>query len=62
METVVDEIVAGEDKWLIDMHLFLSTRLSSEELSRDERKWLAVQSHHFCLIQDTLDHKGADGI
>ena len=31
-------------------------------MDRDEQKRLAVRSHHFFLIQDTLYHKGADGI
>ena len=44
------------------MHQFLSTRLPPEELNQDERKRLAVQSQHFCLLRDTLYHKGADGI
>ena len=33
-----------------------------EELNRDEWKQLTVQSRHFCLLQDTLYHKGANGI
>ena len=41
-ETVVDETVTGEDKWLTDMHQFLITRLPLEELSRDERKRWAI--------------------
>ena len=45
-----------------DMHQFLSTGLPPEEMNRDERKRLAVQSRHFCLLQDTLYHKGADKI
>ena len=61
-DTVVDDTVASEDIWLINMHQFLNIGLPPEDLSRDERKRLAVQSRHFCLIQDTLYHKGADGI
>ena len=41
-ETNADELVAREDKWLTNMHQFLSTGLPSEELNRDERKRLAV--------------------
>ena len=36
--------------------------ITLEELSRDEHKRLAVQTRHFCLVQDTLYHKGADDI
>ena len=61
-ETATDETVAPEDKWLTNMHQFLSTGLPPEEMNRDERKRLAVQSRHFCLLRDTLYHKGADGI
>ena len=42
--------------------LFLSTGVTLEEMNWDERKRLAVQSRHFCLLQDTLYYKGADGI
>ena len=44
------------------MHQFLSTGLPPEEMNRDERKRLAIQSRHFCILRDTLYHKGADGI
>ena len=49
-EVMVDEMVSYEDNWLTDMHQFLSTGLPPEELGRDERKRLAVQSQHFCLV------------
>ena len=41
-ETMADSTVADEDKWLTDMHKFLSTGLPLEEMNRDERKLLAV--------------------
>ena len=41
---------------------FLSTGLPSDKMDQDEQKRLAVRSRHFCLIQDTLYHKGADRI
>ena len=44
------------------MHQFLSTGLPPEKMDQDKRKRLAVRSCHFCLIQVTLYHKGADGI
>ena len=43
VEVAVDKTVAGEDKWLTDMHQFLSTGLPPEELSRNKQKRL-VQS------------------
>ena len=61
-EKATDGTVAEEDKWLTNMHQFLSTGLPPEEMNRDERKRLVVQSRHFCLLRDTLYHKGADGI
>ena len=57
-----DSTVAKEDRWLTDMHRFLSTGLPPDKMGRDERKRLGVRSHHFCLMQDTLYHKGADRI
>ena len=62
VELATESIVAEEDKWLTEMHQFLSTRLPPKRMDREERKRLAVRSCHFCLIQDTLYHKGADGI
>ena len=61
-EMTTDGTVAEEDKWLTNMHQFLSTGLPPEEMNRDERKRLVVQSRHFCILRDTLYHKGADGI
>ena len=61
-ELAIDIIVAEEDNWLTDMHQFLSTRLPPEKMDQDERKRLVVRSRNFCLIQDTLYHKGVDGI
>ena len=53
-----DGTVAEDDKWLTNMHQFLSTGLPPEEMNRDERKRLAIQSRHFCILRDTLYHKG----
>ena len=61
-EPANDSTVAEKDKWLTDMHQFLSTGLPPDKMDRDERRQLAVRSRHFCLIQDTLYYKGADGI
>ena len=61
-EPTTDTTVAEDDRWLTDIHKFLSTGLPLEKMDRDERKRLAVRSHHFCLIQDTLYHKGTDSI
>ena len=47
---------------MTDIHQYLSTGLPPDKMDRDERKRLAVRSRHFCLIGDTLYHKGADGI
>ena len=62
MEPETDSTVAEEDKWLKDMHQFLSIGLRPDKMDRDERKRLAVRSRHFYLIQKTLYHKGADRI
>ena len=48
--------------WLTNMHQFLSIGLPPDKMDRDEWKWVAVRSRHFYLIEDTLYHKGADGI
>ena len=61
-ENTVDKTVADEGKWFKNIHHFLSSGLPPEELNQDERKWLAVLSRHFCLLQDALYHKGADEI
>ena len=52
----------SEDGWISEMTIFLTTGLPPEHLSADERKRLAVRSRNFCLLNDTLYHKGADGI
>ena len=56
------ETIAEEDTWFTNIHQYLSTKLPLEELNRDERKRLAVQSRHYCLLQDTLYNKEVDGI
>ena len=61
-EPATDSIVSEEDKWLTDMHQFLSTGLPPDKMDRDERKRVAVRSPHFCLIGDTFYHKGAEQI
>ena len=61
-EPTTDSTVSEEEKWLTDMHQFLSSRLPPDKMDWDERKRLAVRSCHFCLIQDTLYHKGVDRI
>ena len=61
-EKATDGTVVEEDKWLTNMHQFLSTGLPPGGMNRDERKRLAVQSRHFCILRDTLYHKGVDGI
>ena len=61
-DPAMDATVADEDKWLIEMHQFLSTGVPPENMDRDERKRVAVRSRHFYLVGDTLYHKGADGI
>ena len=61
-ELTTNSTVTEEDKWLTDMHQFLSTGVPPDKMDWDERKRLAFRSRHFCLIQDTLYHKGADGI
>ena len=51
-----------EDSWITEMTTFLTTGLPPQQLSIDERKRLAVRSRNFCLLNNTLYHKGADGI
>ena len=50
------------DAWITEMTIFLSTGLPPDRLSLDERKRLVVRNRNFCLLKDTLYHKGADGI
>ena len=55
----------GEDTvniWITEMSFFLSTGLPPDKISLDERKHLVVRSRNFCLLNDTLYHKGVDGI
>ena len=49
-EPAADPIVPEEDKWLTDMHQFLSIGLPPKKMDQDERKRLAVRSRHLCLI------------
>ena len=52
VEAIVDESVGVEDRWMMDMHQFLSTGLPPEDLSWDERKRLAIRSRH-CFLYRT---------
>ena len=58
--TNIDEEIAN--LWITEMTLFLSKGLRSEGMSLDERKQLPIKSQNFCLLKETLYHKGADGI
>ena len=51
-----------EDKWLTERSEFLSTCLPPLRMRMDEKKILAVRSRNFCMIQDTLYHKGSNGV
>ena len=51
-----------EDSWITEMTIFLTKGLPPKQLSTDERKRLVVRSRNFCLLNNTLYHKGADGI
>ena len=44
------------------MTIFSTTGLPPQQVTIDERKRLAVRSRDFCLLNDTLYHKGVDGI
>ena len=61
-EPATKSTVFEEDRWLTDMHQFLSTGLPPDKMDRDERNRVAVRRRQFCLIGDTLYHKGADSI
>ena len=50
------------DRWLTEMSTFLSTGLPPPRMRTDKKKTLVVRSQNFCLIQDTLYHKGSEGI
>ena len=52
----------NEDEWISKMTHFLITGLPPDHLPLDARKRLAVRSRNFCLITDTLYHKGLDGL
>ena len=51
-----------KDEWISEMTQFLSTGLPPEHLTLDAKKRLAVWSRNFCLLTNTLYHKGSDGI
>ena len=53
---------ATTDTWIIEKTIFLSTGLPPKNMSLDERGRLAVRNWSLCLLNDTLYHKGADGI
>ena len=46
----------------MEMSVFLSIGLPPPRIRTDEKKRLAVRSRSFCLVGDTLYHKGSDGI
>mgnify|MGYP007067624783 CR=1 FL=1 len=46
----------------MEMIVFLNTRLPLEGMAPNERKWLAIRSQNFCLLKDTLYHKGSNDI
>ena len=50
------------DAWITKITIFLSTGLPPNNMSLDERKRLVVRSRKFYLLNDTLYHKGIDGI
>ena len=52
----------SEDTWISEMTIFLSIGIPPEHMSVDQRKRLVVRSRNFCLLNDVLYHKGADGI
>ena len=52
----------NEDEGISDMAHFLSTDLLPDHVPVDARKRLAVRSRIFCLITETLYHKGLDGL
>ena len=41
---------------------FLSIGLPPDHLTLDAKKWLAGLSRNFCLLSNTLYHKGSDNI
>ena len=50
-EPAPNSTVAEDDKWLTDMHQFLSTRLPPDKMDRDKRKRLAVKAASFALSE-----------
>ena len=44
------------------MSHFLSTCVPPPRMWTDGKKWLAVRSSNFCLVEETLYHKGNDSI
>ena len=50
-----------KDEWITEMTHFLSSALLPNHLTLDARKRLALRSRNFCLVSDTLNHKGWDG-
>ena len=57
----VEDKSSLNDKWLLDMSQFLTTGLPPPHMRTYERKRLAVRSRNFCLVGETLYHKGGDG-
>ena len=53
---------SDEDKWFMDMSIFLSTEFPPPWMRTGENKILVVRSRNFCLLQETLYHKGSDDI
>ena len=51
-----------DDSWITEMSIFLTIGIPPQQRTTNERKRLAVRSQIFCLLNDTLYHKGADGI
>ena len=51
-----------EEKWLTEMSEFLSIGLPPPRMRTDEKKRLVVRSRNFCMVEETLYHKGCDGV
>ena len=51
-----------QDKWLTEMSEFLSIGLPPPRMRTDEKKRLVVRSRNFCMVEETLYHKGCDGV
>ena len=60
-EPATDATDAEEDKWLTDMHQFLSTGLPPDKMDQDERKRVAVRSWHFCLSGGNIGTSRTEG-